>query len=279
MLASPADILRDYPALVENAKKAGREEQAKSLTAQIEWAKGVTVEEIPAPVVTYDSELRVHVNGETVQIWHTPPAHTDGDSAVYFEKANVLHLGDLFFNQVIPFIDVRSGGSPAGYLKALDAVIARVPADVTIIPGHGEVTDVAGLRRFREYVAGLIEMARMARAAGQSRDDFVKTDVAAYASTAATPTASRTTSARRTTNPGAEAMRVLVGSSGYSYKEWKGTFYPEDLPATEMLRYYAERFATVEINNTFYRMPTADVLAKWACETPKASLRAEAPNA
>jgi uncharacterized protein YecE (DUF72 family) len=63
-------------------------------------------------------------------------------------------------------------------------------------------------------------------------------------------------------------VRVLVGSSGYSYKEWKGTFYPEDLPAAEMLRYYAGRFATVEINNTFYRMPTADVLAKWAAETP-----------
>jgi cyclase len=180
MLASPADILRDYPARLDEARKAGREDQAKNLAERIDWAKSVSIEEIPAPVVTYDSELRVHVNGETVQVWHTPPAHTDGDSAVYFEKANVLHLGDLFFNQVIPFIDVKSGGSPSGYLKALDAVIARVPADVTIIPGHGEVTDVAGLRRFREYIAGLIEMAKKARDAGQSREDFVKTEVPAY---------------------------------------------------------------------------------------------------
>jgi len=58
-------------------------------------------------------------------------------------------------------------------------------------------------------------------------------------------------------------MEVLVGTSGYSYKEWKGSFYPKDIKAADMLRFYAERFRAVEINNTFYRMPTADVLAGW----------------
>jgi cyclase len=180
MLASPADILRDFPAALEEARKAGRLDQEKNLTERIEWAKSVKVEEIPAPVVTYDSELRVHVNGETVQVWHTPPAHTDGDSAVYFEKANVLHMGDLFFNGWVPFVDVKSGGSPRGYLKALDAVIARVPADVVVIPGHGEVTDLAGLKAARAYMADVVARAQKARAAGQSREDFIKTDVPAY---------------------------------------------------------------------------------------------------
>ena len=64
-------------------------------------------------------------------------------------------------------------------------------------------------------------------------------------------------------------MRVLVGTSGYSYKEWKGTFYPEDLPAAKMLPYYASRFGTVEINNTFYRMPEAKMLEKWGTEVPE----------
>jgi cyclase len=180
MLASPADILRDFPAALEEAKKAGNADRVKNLTERIEWAKSVKVEEIPAPVVTYDSELRVHVNGETVQVWHTPPAHTDGDSAVYFEKANVLHMGDLFFNAWVPFVDVKSGGSPKGYLKALDAVIARVPADVIVIPGHGEVTDLAGLKAARAYMADVVALAEKARAAGQSREDFIKTDVPAY---------------------------------------------------------------------------------------------------
>ncbi|HTT67525.1 MAG TPA: DUF72 domain-containing protein [Gemmatimonadales bacterium] len=64
-------------------------------------------------------------------------------------------------------------------------------------------------------------------------------------------------------------MRIAVGTSGYAYKEWKGTFYPADLPADGMLRYYGERFGTVEINNTFYRMPSEKILLAWAAEVPE----------
>ena len=63
-------------------------------------------------------------------------------------------------------------------------------------------------------------------------------------------------------------MQLLAGTSGFSFKEWLGHFYPEKLPASEMLRYYAERLATVEINNTFYRMPDEAMLARWATEVP-----------
>ena len=63
-------------------------------------------------------------------------------------------------------------------------------------------------------------------------------------------------------------MKLFVGTSGYSYKEWKGAFYPEDLPASEMLRYYAGRLPTVEINNTFYRLPRENVLIAWGEQVP-----------
>jgi uncharacterized protein YecE (DUF72 family) len=63
-------------------------------------------------------------------------------------------------------------------------------------------------------------------------------------------------------------MRVLTGTSGFSYKEWKGNFYPEDLPDSEMLRYYSSRLPAVEINNTFYRMPRASLLESWAEQVP-----------
>ena len=63
-------------------------------------------------------------------------------------------------------------------------------------------------------------------------------------------------------------LNVLVGTSGYSYKEWKGAFYPPDMKAAGMLRYYGERFPTVEINNTFYRMPAPELLARWAEDVP-----------
>ena len=63
-------------------------------------------------------------------------------------------------------------------------------------------------------------------------------------------------------------MNLYVGTSGYSYKEWKGSFYPDDMSAKGMLHYYGERFRTVEINNTFYRMPSVPVLETWAGDVP-----------
>ncbi len=182
MLASPLEIQRDYPARLEAARKAGNQEMVKYLADQIEWAKKVKVEEIAAPVLTFDSEFRIHLGGETIQVWHTPPAHTDGDSVVYFEKANVLHMGDDFFNRVIPFIDIAGGGSVTGYLAALDRVIARVPENVTIIPGHGDVADLAALKRFRQYIADLVDSARKAKAAGRSKEEYLReVDLPAYA--------------------------------------------------------------------------------------------------
>ena len=182
MLASPETIKKEYPARLQKAKQEGNDAMAKFLQEQIEWANKVKVEEIAAPVLTYDSELRIHPGGgETIQIWHLPPAHTDGDSVVFFEKAKVLHMGDDFFNKVIPFIDVSGGGSAKGYLAALDKVIAKVPADAKIIPGHGEVTDLAGLRAFRQYIADVLDAAGKAKAAGKSKEDFVKdVDLPAY---------------------------------------------------------------------------------------------------
>lgn len=67
---------------------------------------------------------------------------------------------------------------------------------------------------------------------------------------------------------GERRMKILVGTSGYGYKEWKGIFYPEKISPKEMLRFYAERLNTVEINNTFYHMPTRNVLASWAAQVP-----------
>src|SRR5262245_42610521 len=61
---------------------------------------------------------------------------------------------------------------------------------------------------------------------------------------------------------------ILVGTSGYNYPEWKGSFYPADLPAAQMLPFYAARFSTVEINYTFYRMPSEKILAGWTAQVP-----------
>ncbi len=173
MLESPQKILAEYPKELEEARKAGNAEDVKFLEDAIAWAKKVKVDEIAAPVVTFDSELRIHVGGETIEVWHTPPAHTDGDSVVYFTKANVVHMGDLYFHDMVPFVDVSAGGSVRGYLAAIDRVLARVPANVTVIPGHGEVSDLAGLKAARQYIADLLEAARAAKAAGRTKEQFL----------------------------------------------------------------------------------------------------------
>ncbi len=181
MLASPGEILKEYPAKLEAVQKAGKEKEANFYAEQIEWAKKVKVEEIAAPFLTFDSEFRLYLGAETIQIWHTPPAHTDGDSVVYFESAKVLHGGDLVWNRVIPFIDVKGGGSAKGYAVALDKVISRIAPDAKVIPGHGKVTDLAGLKEFRRYIADLLETARGAKQKGLSREDFLKSaELAAY---------------------------------------------------------------------------------------------------
>lgn len=181
MLAAPAAILRDYPAELEAARKAGNAEDVKFLEEALASAKTVRLEEIAAPVVTFDSELRIHVGGETIEVWHTPPAHTDGDSVVYFKKANVLHMGDVLFHDMVPFVDVKSGGSVKGYLAALDRVIARVPPDVVVIPGHGHVTDLAGLKSERQFISDVLAAAAAAKAAGKSKEQFLATvDLPAY---------------------------------------------------------------------------------------------------
>ena len=183
MREAPQTILREWPAELEEAKKKGDAESVAYIEDAIAWAKKIKIEEIAAPVITFESEVRIHIGDETIAIWHTPPAHTDGDSVVYFEKANVLHMGDLFFYKVIPFIDVKAGGSARGYIDAIDKVIARVPPDVKIIPGHGEVTDLAGLKTFRQYVADILDAARKAKVAGKSKEEFLKTvDLPAYKS-------------------------------------------------------------------------------------------------
>ncbi len=181
MLASPKDILDTFPARLEEARKAGNTDWVKYMEEQLEWAKKVKIEEIAAPFLTFDSEFRIYLGGETIHVWHVPPAHTDGDSVAYFEKANVLHMGDMFFNKVIPFIDVKGGGSANGYLTSLDKIMARVPQNVKIIPGHGEVTDLAGLKVFRQYVQDLVDAANKAKAADKSKEDFLKEiDLPAY---------------------------------------------------------------------------------------------------
>lgn len=100
------------------------------------------------PQVTYPDRISFFWNGDDVDLIHVPPAHTDGDSIVHFKNLNAFHMGDTFFNGTYPYIDVDSAGSFDGLIAAGDMVIGLADDSTAIIPGHGPLTDKAGLEEW-----------------------------------------------------------------------------------------------------------------------------------
>jgi len=120
------------------------------------------------PVVTYETTLSVHFNGEEIRVVHFPSGHTDGDSVVYFTGSNVIHMGDDFFAGRFPFVDVENGGSVEGLERNVSEVIEKAPADVKIIPGHGPLSTLADLRAFRDVLRETIALVRARVGAGRT---------------------------------------------------------------------------------------------------------------
>jgi cyclase len=100
------------------------------------------------PVITFAHDVNVHLNGEDIQSLHAPHAHTDGDVLVYFTKSNVVHMGDNFVRYGFPYIDTDAGGSVSGMIEGLEQAIARLPADVKVIPGHGALATIEDVKSF-----------------------------------------------------------------------------------------------------------------------------------
>ena len=129
------------------------------------------------PVVTFSDEVSFHINGDSVVAVHVPPAHTDGDSFVYFAGANVLHTGDLFVSAGLPFVDLSSGGSVHGFIGAAERMLAMTNAQTRIIPGHGPVTDRARLEAFRDMLEMLVQRMRNEIGAGRSVEQVIEMDI------------------------------------------------------------------------------------------------------
>lgn len=106
------------------------------------------------PILTFDHDMTVHLNGEDIRALHFPSGHTDGDSIIFFPKSNVVHMGDDFVRYGFPFIDLASGGSVEGMIAAMEEVLPKLPSDVKVIPGHGAVSNLDDVR---DYVKMLKE--------------------------------------------------------------------------------------------------------------------------
>ena len=131
------------------------------------------------PIVTFDDEMTFHWNGETIRAFHVDPAHTDGDVILYFENADVFHMGDVFLNTFYPFIDIDSNGDIDGIIAAGYRVLSMATPDSQIIPGHGPLATADDLQEW-------LKMLRVTRESMQSLIDEGLSEDEAFA---ARPTA------------------------------------------------------------------------------------------
>lgn len=104
------------------------------------------------PIITFERDVTLHLNGEDIRAVHFPSGHTDGDAIIFFPKNNVVHTGDDFVRYGFPFIDVTTGGSVQGMIDAVEKATAQLPPDVKVIPGHGEISNLDDVRAFTKML-------------------------------------------------------------------------------------------------------------------------------
>jgi len=125
------------------------------------------------PVVTFSRDTSFHINGETIRALHVAHAHTDGDAIVHFEKANVIHAGDVWFNGFYPFIDIAHGGSLAGTIAAVDRILDLADDNTRIVPGHGPVGNRQQLTEYREMLSQIKSRLSELKQQGKSLQEVI----------------------------------------------------------------------------------------------------------
>jgi glyoxylase-like metal-dependent hydrolase (beta-lactamase superfamily II) len=126
------------------------------------------------PQQTFRASYKLHANGETLALQHfAPAAHTDGDIYVHFEKANVIQMGDLFFNGIYPYIDPGTGGTITGTIAAVDKILSLASNDTKIVPGHGPLGNKADLTKFRDMLVTSRDRVQKLKSAGKLAQEAV----------------------------------------------------------------------------------------------------------
>ena len=125
------------------------------------------------PVVTFVESVTFHLGNETVHVVHVPPAHTDGDAIVHFVQANTIHMGDNFFKDVYPFIDLSSGGSFEGVIRAADIALGYTNDSTRLIPGHGAMANRADLKKYRDVLVQVRDRVAALIRQGKTREEVI----------------------------------------------------------------------------------------------------------
>jgi len=125
------------------------------------------------PLITFDSEMVLHLNGEEIRVLKVPAGHTDGDAVVFFKNANVVHMGDVYMSPAVSFGAKQSGGSMLGLIASLEFVIPLIPADAKIVPGHGAIASRADMERGLDVLKAMKEVVEDAIRGGKTMDQLV----------------------------------------------------------------------------------------------------------
>jgi glyoxylase-like metal-dependent hydrolase (beta-lactamase superfamily II) len=148
-------------------------ENVRALLAKDQSLMGGQTKALPAnalPNVTFSDKLTVYAGGEAIRLVHFPHAHTDGDTVAFLDGWKVVHMGDMFFNGMFPFLDIANGGDIDSWVRQLDIILGALPPDTKIIPGHGPLAGVADLRAFRDMLSGSADLVRRQMKAGKTLD-------------------------------------------------------------------------------------------------------------
>jgi cyclase len=126
------------------------------------------------PIVTYTDTMSLNFDGEELKLVHFPAGHTDGDTVVFFTKSNVVHMGDDFFLNSFPFVDLVSGGSVQGLTNNIGMLIKQIPADAKIIPGHGGMGTLDDLKAFHQMLVETSKIVQDEMKAKKTLDEIKK---------------------------------------------------------------------------------------------------------
>ncbi|HEX4546715.1 MAG TPA: MBL fold metallo-hydrolase [Candidatus Acidoferrum sp.] len=125
------------------------------------------------PQQTFKISHKLQANSETLALEHVPPAHTDTDIYIHFQKANIIQTGDLFFNGFYPYIDGSTGGALSGMIAAADKILPLANNYTKIVPGHGPLGNKADLAKFRDMLVTARDRVQKLKAAGKSAQEAV----------------------------------------------------------------------------------------------------------
>ena len=155
----------------ENMQKGGLINMGTTILNQEPYPKSAL------PVITHENGMSLYFNDEKIDLFHFGPAHTTGDTVIYFTNQNAIHLGDVFFSNSYPFIDVDNGGSLSGMINYLEKIILVIDKDTIVMPGHGEISSISDIKETIEMLKTVKNRILMSIKNNQSLEQIISSNI------------------------------------------------------------------------------------------------------